>query len=489
MSESKRIKTALVSVYHKEGLDEIITKLHEEGVEFLSTGGTRQFIESLGYPCKAVEDLTTYPSILGGRVKTLHPKIFGGILCRRGLEQDMQQIEKYEIPEIDLVIVDLYPFEATVASGASEADIIEKIDIGGISLIRAAAKNYNDVIIVASQAQYKPLLDMLMEHGATSSLEERRWMAKEAFAVSSHYDSAIFNYFDAGEGSAFRCSVNSQKQLRYGENPHQKGYFYGNLEAMFDQIHGKEISYNNLLDINAAVDLIDEFDDLTFAILKHNNACGLASRATVLEAWKDALAGDPVSAFGGVLITNGVIDKEAAEEILYALGRLPQNLYLKQKEYVVQLSKPQPVKQTSYKDMAEQFFTMPQPPRQAEFNFITSASFKAFGNYKIYPDNAYIFRSLLKRWNAFCGGLVLEENNLEEHLAQAVKVTGYNLSLQQYSVGGAPIDAFKGRYRLIFRGTQSQNRIAALLAAYAEYAGIGVKTALGMGGVKISFLP
>ena len=315
MSESKRIKTALVSVYHKEGLDEIITKLHEEGVEFLSTGGTRQFIESLGYPCKAVEDLTTYPSILGGRVKTLHPKIFGGILCRRGLEQDLQQIEKYEIPEIDLVIVDLYPFEATVASGASEADIIEKIDIGGISLIRAAAKNYNDVIIVASQAQYKPLLDMLMEHGATSSLEERRWMAKEAFAVSSHYDSAIFNYFDAGEGSAFRCSVNSQKQLRYGENPHQKGYFYGNLEAMFDQIHGKEISYNNLLDINAAVDLIDEFDDLTFAILKHNNACGLASRATVLEAWKDALAGDPVSAFGGVLITNGVIDKEAAEEI------------------------------------------------------------------------------------------------------------------------------------------------------------------------------
>ena len=267
MSESKRIKTALVSVYHKEGLDEIITKLYEEGVEFLSTGGTRQFIESLGYPCKAVEDLTTYPSILGGRVKTLHPKIFGGILCRRDLEQDIQQIEKYEIPEIDLVIVDLYPFEATVASGASEADIIEKIDIGGISLIRAAAKNYNDVIIVASQAQYKPLLDMLMEHGATSSLEERRWMAKEAFAVSSHYDSAIFNYFDAGEGSAFRCSVNNQKQLRYGENPHQKGYFYGNLDAMFDQIHGKEISYNNLLDINAAVDLIDEYEDLTFAIL------------------------------------------------------------------------------------------------------------------------------------------------------------------------------------------------------------------------------
>ena len=315
MSGLKKIKTALVSVYHKEGLDEIITKLHEDGVEFLSTGGTRQFIESLGYPCKAVEDLTSYPSILGGRVKTLHPKVFGGILCRRELEQDRQQIEEYEIPEIDLVIVDLYPFEATVASGADEATVIEKIDIGGISLIRAAAKNYNDVVIVASQLQYKPLLDMLMEHGATSSLEERRWMAKEAFAVSSHYDSAIFNYFDGVENSAFRCSANDQKALRYGENPHQKGFFYGNLDAIFDQIHGKEISYNNLLDINAAVELIDEFEDLTFAVLKHNNACGLASRPTVLEAWKDALAGGPVSAYGGVLITNAVIDREAAAEI------------------------------------------------------------------------------------------------------------------------------------------------------------------------------
>ena len=315
MSETKKIKTALVSVYHKEGLNEIITKLHEEGVEFLSTGGTRQFIESLGYPCKAVEDLTTYPSILGGRVKTLHPKIFGGILCRRALEQDRQQIEKYEIPEIDLVIVDLYPFEATVASGAPEADIIEKIDIGGISLIRAAAKNYNDVVIVASQAQYQPLRDILMELGANTTLEERRWFAKEAFGVSSHYDSAIFNYFDGGEGTAFRCSANHPTALRYGENPHQKGYFYGQLDQMFDQIHGKEISYNNLLDINAAVDLIDEFQETTFAILKHNNACGLASRPTVLQAWKDALAGDPVSAFGGVLITNAVVDRETAEEI------------------------------------------------------------------------------------------------------------------------------------------------------------------------------
>jgi phosphoribosylaminoimidazolecarboxamide formyltransferase/IMP cyclohydrolase len=315
MSEAKKIKTALVSVYHKEGLDEIITKLHEEGVEFLSTGGTRQFIESLGFPCKAVEDLTGYPSILGGRVKTLHPKVFGGILCRRGLEQDIQQIEKYEIPEIDLVIVDLYPFEATVASGADDAAIIEKIDIGGISLIRAAAKNYNDVVIIASQAQYKPFRDMLLEHGATTSLEERRWFAKEAFAVSSHYDTAIFRYFDNNEGSAFRCAIEDQKPLRYGENPHQKGYFFGDLDKVFDQIHGKEISYNNLLDINAAIDLIDEFDEVTFAVLKHNNACGLASRPTVLEAWKDALAGDPVSAFGGVLVTNAVIDKQTAEEV------------------------------------------------------------------------------------------------------------------------------------------------------------------------------
>lgn len=315
MSERKKIKTALVSVFHKDGLDEIITRLHNDGVQFLSTGGTRHFIESLGYPCMAVEDLTSYPSILGGRVKTLHPKVFGGILCRRNLEEDMAQTEKYEIPEIDLVIVDLYPFEATVASGAPEADIIEKIDIGGISLIRAGAKNFNDVVIVASKDQYQPLKDILNEHGASTTLEERRWFAKEAFAVSSYYDSAIFNYFDKDSNSALRYAVNNQKHLRYGENPHQNGRFYGNFEEMFDQLHGKEISYNNLLDINAAVDLIDEFDDVTFAILKHNNACGLASRNTLLEAWKDALAGDPVSAFGGVLVTNTAVDKETAEEI------------------------------------------------------------------------------------------------------------------------------------------------------------------------------
>ena len=315
MSDNKRMKTALVSVFHKDGLDEIITTLHKEGVQLLSTGGTQEFIESLGVPCQRVEDLTGYPSILGGRVKTLHPKVFGGILGRRDNEGDQVQMVNYEIPEIDLVIVDLYPFEATVASGASHEAIIEKIDIGGISLIRAAAKNHKDVVIVASKDQYAALADILRNKGAETTLEERVWFAKEAFGVSSSYDSAIFNYFDGENGSMFRKAVNHPKSLRYGENPHQKGYFYGDFEAMFDQIHGKEISYNNLLDINAAVDLIDEFDETTFAILKHNNACGLASRETLLEAWTDALAGDPVSAFGGVLITNRAIDKETAEEI------------------------------------------------------------------------------------------------------------------------------------------------------------------------------
>ena len=315
MSDNKRMKTALVSVFHKDGLDEIITTLHKEGVQLLSTGGTQEFIESLGVPCQRVEDLTGYPSILGGRVKTLHPKVFGGILGRRDNDSDQVQMVNYEIPEIDLVIVDLYPFEATVASGASHEAIIEKIDIGGISLIRAAAKNHKDVVIVASKDQYAALADILRNKGAQTTLEERVWFAKEAFAVSSLYDSAIFNYFDGDNASMFRKAVNHPKSLRYGENPHQKGYFYGDFDAMFDQIHGKEISYNNLLDINAAVDLIDEFDETTFAILKHNNACGLASRDTLLAAWTDALAGDPVSAFGGVLITNRAIDKETAEEV------------------------------------------------------------------------------------------------------------------------------------------------------------------------------
>ena len=316
MAQNKKIKTALISVFHKDGLDKILKILNDNGVRFLSTGGTQSFIKEQGYECDAVEDLTGYPSILGGRVKTLHPKVFGGILNRRDNDGDREQIAQYEIPEIDLVIVDLYPFEDTVASGASEADIIEKIDIGGISLIRAAAKNFNDVVIVASKAQYEPLYERLVANGnATTTLEDRRWFAKEAFAVSSAYDSHIFNYFDGKEPSALRLPINGAKVMRYGENPHQKGYFFGNFDEMFTQLHGKEISYNNLLDIDAAVNLIGDFDETTFAILKHNNACGIASRPTILEAWKDALAGDPVSAFGGVLIANREIDAATAEEM------------------------------------------------------------------------------------------------------------------------------------------------------------------------------
>ena len=312
---SKKIKSALISVYHKDGLEEILKKLSELGVKFISTGGTQEFIQSLGYECSAVEELTDYPSILGGRVKTLHPKIFGGILYRREDEKDKKTIKSYDIPSIDLVIVDLYPFEETVASDASESDIIEKIDIGGISLIRAGAKNYNDVIIVASKQQYKPLFELLNEKNGESDLNDRKWFAKEAFAVSSAYDSAIFNYFDNDEGSALRIASNNAKTLRYGENPHQKGLFYGKFEDAFEQLHGKEISYNNLLDIDAAVSLVADFDETALAILKHNNACGMACRPTVKEAWDAALAADPISAFGGIVTTNKVVDKEAAEAI------------------------------------------------------------------------------------------------------------------------------------------------------------------------------
>ena len=316
MADIKDIKTALISVFHKDGLDEILKLLHDNGVKFLSTGGTRSFIEKLGYPCDAVEDLTSYPSILGGRVKTLHPKIFGGILNRRENETDRQETAQYQIPSIDLVIVDLYPFKETVASGASAEDIIEKIDIGGISLIRGAAKNFNDVVIVPSKMQYEALRRILADNGAKTTLADRRWFAKEAFAVSSEYDSAIFNYFDGKENpTALRIAIDGEKAMRYGENPHQKGYFFGRLDELFEHIHGKEISYNNLLDIDAATTLMAEFTEPTFAILKHNNACGVASRPTILDAWKDALAGDPVSAFGGVLITNGTIDGAVAEEI------------------------------------------------------------------------------------------------------------------------------------------------------------------------------
>lgn len=315
MSSERKIKTALVSVYHKDGLDDILRKLDSLGVKLLSTGGTRSFIESLGIPCTGVEDVTEYPSILGGRVKTLHPKIFGGILYRRELQDDLKQVKAYNIPAIDLVIVDLYPFEETLASGADEASIIEKIDIGGISLIRATAKNYKDVVIVASKNQYKPLYNLLESKGGASDVTDRKWFAKEAFAVSSAYDTAIFDYMDDNAGSAFRYAENDAMPLRYGENPHQKGTYYGKFAELFDQLHGREISYNNLLDVDAAVNLINDFEETTVAILKHNNACGIASRPTVLEAWKDALAGDPVSAFGGIIVSNRKIDKAAAEDI------------------------------------------------------------------------------------------------------------------------------------------------------------------------------
>ena len=315
MTDLKRIRTALISVYHKQNLEAILKKLSELSVSIISTGGTKTFIEQLGYKVDAVEDLTGYPSILGGRVKTLHPKIFGGILSRRDNEEDIKQVDEFDIPGIDLVIVDLYPFEETVKSGATEQEIIEKIDIGGISLIRAAAKNYRDVIIVPSSEQYAPLLEMLNDKKGESSLEDRRKFARDAFSVSSHYDTMIHAHFSEGSTDVFKYSAMQGKQLRYGENPHQEGFYFGDFKEMFEQLHGKEISYNNLLDIDAAVGLIREFDDTSFAVLKHNNACGCATRETLLEAWNDALAGDPVSAFGGVLICNREVDEQTAEEI------------------------------------------------------------------------------------------------------------------------------------------------------------------------------
>lgn len=316
MSTSKTIKSALISVFSKDGLEPIVRKLHEQNVTFYSTGGTEDFIKNLGIPVVPVEDVTSYPSILGGRVKTLHPKIFGGILNRQDHEGDVQQMEEYQIPQIDLVIVDLYPFEKTVASGASEADIIEKIDIGGISLIRAAAKNFKDTVIVASVDQYADFLDVITKQNGALTLEDRKLFATKAFHVSSHYDTAIFNYFNTDD-TVYKESVANGQILRYGENPHQKGFFFGDFDAMFKKLHGKELSYNNLLDVDAAVTLILEFknDNPTFAILKHNNACGLATRNTMKEAYLDALAGDPTSAFGGVLIANGKIDVDTAKEI------------------------------------------------------------------------------------------------------------------------------------------------------------------------------
>ncbi len=321
MSTLKPIRKALISVYHKDRLEPIVRRLHSEGVELLSTGGSRQFIESLGIPCTPVESLTGYPSILGGRVKTLHPKIFGGILGRPALESDAADMAEHAIGAIDLVVVDLYPFEDTVASGASKADIIEKIDIGGISLIRAAAKNHAEVAIIPSRAEYGVLEGILSANGAATTEEERQFLAFRAFAVSSAYDSAICNWFgtfaapEPGKFSALRVAVDGAKALRYGENPHQQACFHGDFDAQFSQLNGKEISYNNFLDIDAACALIDEFDTTTVAILKHNNACGLACRGTLAQAWDDALAADPVSAFGGVIVTNTKVDAIAAGKI------------------------------------------------------------------------------------------------------------------------------------------------------------------------------
>lgn len=312
----KKIKTALISVYHKTNLEEIVLKLDKLGVKLISTGGTQKFIEGLGVKVTPVENLTDYPSILGGRVKTLHPRIFGGILARMDNHTDLQELEQYQIEGIDLVIVDLYPFEDTVISGAGESAIIEKIDIGGITLIRAAAKNYKDVVIIPSQEQYPILLELLNTKNGVTGLEDRKMLALEAFNVSSHYDTAIFQYFNQDyHKRVFKKSILTSSKLRYGENPHQQGVFYGCFDEMFEKLHGKEISYNNLLDIEAAVYLMNDFNETTFAILKHNNACGIASRPRLADAWKDALAGDPVSAFGGILITNVEIDKETAVEI------------------------------------------------------------------------------------------------------------------------------------------------------------------------------
>lgn len=318
MSTTKKASSALISVFHKDGLAPLVKKFNELGITIYSTGGTETFIKDLGIDVVPVEDVTSYPSILGGRVKTLHPKVFGGILNRQDNKSDQEQLKEFEIPQLDIVIVDLYPFEKTVASGASEQDIIEKIDIGGISLIRAAAKNYKDTLCVSSMNDYDEVLEMITKGNGSTTLEDRRRFATKSFNVSSHYDSAIFNYFNKNhEEAAFKLSETNGQVLRYGENPHQKGFFFGDFEAMFNKLHGKELSYNNLLDVDAAVNLIQEFknDAPTFAILKHNNACGLATRPTIHQAYVDALAGDPVSAFGGILISNVEIDKPTAEEI------------------------------------------------------------------------------------------------------------------------------------------------------------------------------
>jgi phosphoribosylaminoimidazolecarboxamide formyltransferase/IMP cyclohydrolase len=312
---NKKIQSALISVFYKDGLENIVRLLAENNVTIYSTGGTQTFIEKLGVKVIPVEDLTTYPSILGGRVKTLHPSVFGGILGKRDDATHVQEMKQYNIPEIDLVIVDLYPFEETVASTTDEKSIIEKIDIGGPSMIRGAAKNFKDVVVIAAKKDYAELEQLLKEQKAITTLEQRKLFAAKAFEVVAHYDVAIAKYFNPTESLYFLESITNPKAMRYGENPHQSGVFYGDLNKLFDQLNGKELSYNNLVDVDAAMQLIREFSDTTFAIIKHTNVCGVAQRPTIKESWDAALAGDPESAFGGVLVCNGAIDKATAEAI------------------------------------------------------------------------------------------------------------------------------------------------------------------------------
>ena len=313
---ANKIGAALISVFNKDGLEPLVKLLHSNGVTILSTGGTQSFIEALGIPVTAVEHVTDYPSILGGRVKTLHPKVFGGILSRRENNQDIAEVAEYEIPSIDLVVVDLYPFEETIKAKASEAEIIEKIDIGGVSLIRAAAKNFNDVLIVSAKYQYQTVVEHLSQNQCASTLDFRKSMAVAAFAETSNYDSAIFNHYNLQENLPYqRIALNHKYELRYGENPHQKGAFWGNFDALFTKHNGKQLSYNNLLDVDAAVNMIEDFGGHTCIVIKHNNACGIATRNSALEAWNTALACDNISAFGGVIIFNCEIDAATATEI------------------------------------------------------------------------------------------------------------------------------------------------------------------------------
>jgi len=380
----KKINSALISVYHKEGLEIIVRTLEKHNVKIYSTGGTWEFINNLGIDAIKVEDITGYPSIFDGRVKTLHPKVFGGILFIRDNETHQNEVETYAIPSFDLVIVDLYPFEETVKNSTDEAELIEKIDIGGISLIRAAAKNFNDVLVVSNRSQYQELYSLLEENACYSSLENRKKFALESFGISSAYDTAIFNWFDNNNYSEFKVSEKTSTILRYGENPHQKAKYFGDLSAMFEQLHGKEISYNNILDIDAAVNLISEFEETTCAILKHNNACGIASRPTLSDAWDAALEADPVSAFGGIIITNQIVDQLTAEkinkiffEIIIAPDYTKTALeILKQKKNrIILIQKHRELKEKTYRSVLNGVLVQDRDAKietEDDFNFITN---------------------------------------------------------------------------------------------------------------------